>query len=193
MIRLTLSRSAFAVLAALTLAAPARAQTGSGPVRMAAPDAARLSAPATLRLAAAAVPTAARVDTLALSRPRLYYSAPLASLMGVAGVVLGYGSGLGLLNCQDEAAECLIGPDDSEYLLAYAGLTIGAATGAHVGGKTRDSKGSVFATLGGAALGALPVLFAPRDDDAVGSYAGGIVGGTAGAVLVDYLVRRPRN
>jgi hypothetical protein len=137
-------------------------------------------------------PFAELVDTTALSRPRLYYSAPLAAFMGVAGVVLGYGSGLGLLGCHDEASVCLIGPDDSEYLLAYTGLTIGAATGAHVGGKTRDSKGSVLATLGGAALGALPVLFAPRDDDAVGSYVSGIVGGTAGAVLLDYLVRRPR-
>jgi hypothetical protein len=62
-----------------------------------------------------------------------------------------------------------------------------------VGGKKRDSKGSVLATLGGAAIGALPVLFAPRDDDAEGSYVSGIMGGTAGAVLVDYLVRRPRN
>jgi hypothetical protein len=192
MIRLTLSRFAFAILVALMLAAPARAQT-HGPVRVAALDAARISAPAALRPPPAVVPPIMLVDTMALSGPRLYYSAPLAAFMGVAGVVLGYGSGLGLLGCHDEASACLIGPDDSEYLLAYTGLTIGAATGAHAGGKTRDSKGSILATLGGAALGALPLLFAPRDEDAVGAYASGIVGGTAGAVLLDYLVRRPRN
>ncbi|MFL5386563.1 MAG: hypothetical protein ACJ8GN_28940 [Longimicrobiaceae bacterium] len=113
-------------------------------------------------------------------------------MLGVGGMVLGYGAGLVVFDCQDEAPGCARGPDDFEYTLAYTGLALGAATGAHLGGKTRDSKGSFWATLGGAAVGALPVLIAPKDDDQTGAYVGSIVGGTAGAVLVDYLMRRPR-
>jgi len=97
-----------------------------------------------------------------------------------------------LFDCEDEAPHCARGPDDFEYTLAYTGLSIGAAAGAHLGGRRRDSKGSFWATLGGAAIGALPILIAPKDDDQTGAYVGSLVGGTSGAVLVDYLVRRPR-
>jgi hypothetical protein len=127
-----------------------------------------------------------------LSPPHLYRSVPLAALLGVGGMVVGYGAGLVVFDCQDEAPQCAHGPDDFEYTLAWAGGALGAATGAHLGGKTSDSQGSFWATLGGAAIGALPVLLAPKDDDQTGAYIGSAVGATAGAVLVDYLVRRPR-
>jgi hypothetical protein len=194
MMRMIRSRPVLALLAALMLAAPARAQTAAGPVRTvgARLDAARLSAPATLRPSASTDPSAMLSDPSGLSRPHLYASVPLAALLGVGGMIIGYGQGLVLFDCQDEAPSCARGPDDFEYMLAYAGLTVGAAAGAHRGGERRDSKGSFWATLGGAALGALPVLLAPRDDDQTGAFVGSMVGGTAGAALVDYLVRRPR-
>jgi hypothetical protein len=126
------------------------------------------------------------------SRPHLYYSVPLATALGLGGMVLGYGAGLTAFGCEDESAPCAHGPDDFEYTLAYTGLALGAAAGAHLGGKTPDSKGNFWATLGGAALGALPLLIARKDDDQTGAYLGGMVGATAGAALADYLVRRPR-
>jgi len=193
MIRLIHSRAALLLVAAV-LAAPARAQTAAGPVRTSAMrvDAARLATPARLRTADAVDPRAALAESLEPSRPHLYYSAPLSALIGVSGMVLGYGLGFGLFDCEDEAPQCARGPDDFEYTLAYTGLSIGAATGAHRGGERRDSKGSFWATLGGAAVGALPLLIAAKDDDQTGAYVGSMVGGTAGAGLVDYLVRRPR-
>ena len=111
---------------------------------------------------------------------------------GVGGMLVGYAAGLGPFGCEDESRGCETGPDNFEYTLAYTGLALGAATGAHWGGKTHDSKGSFWATLGGAAVGALPLLIAPKDDDQTGAWVGSIAGGTAGAVLVDYLIRRPR-
>jgi len=146
------------------------------------------------RLATPAVahPSPLVVGQAELSKPHLYYSVPLSAALGVGGMLVGYAVGLGPFGCEDESPGCAHGPDDLEYTLAYTGLALGAATGAHLGGKTHDSKGSFWATLGGAALGALPILIAPKDDDQTGAYVGSIVGGTAGAVLVDYLVRRPR-
>lgn len=184
-------RTAVLSLALASLAAGSVAAQVAGPVRPSAAglQAARFSIPADAR--AVADPSAPRV-AMDPSKPRVYQSAPLAALLGVGGMILGYGSGLGLFGCQDEAPACRTGPDDFEYTLAYTGLVIGAAQGAHIGGTTRDGRGSFWATLGGAAAGALPLLLAPKDDDQVGAYVGSMVGATAGAVAVDYLVRRPR-
>ena len=53
------------------------------------------------------------------------------------------------LDCSDEGPTCGSGPDNGEYAAAYAGMSLGAATGAHLGGLRRDSKGSFLASLGG--------------------------------------------
>ena len=179
------------LLAVLVLAAaPSAAQEARGPIIPRA-ELARL-APLQRLDARTMDPSAGLAEQTELSPPHLYYSVPLAAALGVGGMVVGYGAGLALFECQDEASGCAFGPDDFEYTLAYTGVVLGAATGAHLGGKRRDSKGSFWATVGGAAIGALPILLAPKDDDQTGAYVGSIVGGTAGAVLVDYLVRRPR-
>ena len=171
-----------ALVATLTFAGPLAAQ---GPV-LPRQEFARLAAPAVAR------PAPPVVVQTELSKPHLYYSVPLAAALGFGGMVLGYGAGVVGLDCQDESPGCARGPDDFEYAMAYTGLALGAARGAHLGGKRRDSKGSFWATVGGAAVGALPILIAPKDDGQTGAYVGSIVGGAAGAVLVDYLVRRPR-
>jgi len=172
------------------LAAPAHAQTAvAGPVRIASVDAARFAMPMVSRSAGAPLALSGSSD---LSPPNLAKSIPLSALLGVGGMIVGYGAGLMVFECQDEASGCAYGPDDFEYTMAYAGAALGAATGAHLGGKTRDSKGPFWTTLAGAAVGALPILIAPKDDDQTGAYVGTAVGATAGAVLVDYFVRRSR-
>jgi len=171
----------------LLAAAPAAAQTTRGPVLPRA-EFARLTAAPRLDPSAAA----GLAERLQPSPPRLYYSVPLAAVLGVGGMVLGYGAGMVVFDCQDEAPGCTGAPDDFEYTLAYTGLALGAATGAHIGGKTHDGKGNFWATLGGAAIGALPILLAPKDDDQTGAWVGSMAGATAGAALADYLVRRPR-
>jgi hypothetical protein len=182
--------AAAALIATLSLAAPSSAQDARGPVVLRT-ELARL-APLPRLDARAADLSSGLAQQTELSRPHLYYSVPLAAALGTGGMILGYGAGLVLFDCQDEAPGCARGPDDFEYTLAFTGLALGAATGAHLGGKTHDSKGSFWATLGGAALGALPLLIAPKDDDQTGAYVGSMAGATAGAALVDYLVRRPR-
>jgi hypothetical protein len=188
MIRPMISRWGLPFIAVHALATPAHAQA-AGPLRPAPLDAARFAAPAAMRRADASVVLAGSAE---LSRPNLARTIPLSALLGAGGMIVGYGAGLVVFDCQDEAPGCAHAPDDFEYTLAYAGAALGAATGAHIGGKTRDSKGSFWATVGGAAVGALPILLAPKDDDQTGAYVGTAVGATAGAVLVDYLVRRPR-
>jgi hypothetical protein len=189
MIRRICAFAALTLAAALvSAAAPASAQTARGPV-VARAEFARIAAAPRLDSRAAAAGLAERLQP---SPPRLYYSVPLAAVLGVGGMVVGYGAGLALFDCQDEAPGCSIGPADFEYTLAYTGVALGAATGAHLGGKRRDSKGSFWATVGGAAIGALPILLTPRDDDSTNAYVGSMVGATAGAALADYLVRRPR-
>jgi hypothetical protein len=187
--RRILASAILPLLAALMLAAaPASAQTAHGPVLPRA-EFARLTATPRLDPRGAADGLAERLQP---SPPHLYYSVPLAAALGVGGMVLGYGAGLTVFGCEDESPGCAHGPDDFEYALAYTGLALGAATGAHIGGKTHDSRGSFWATLGGATIGALPILLAPKDDDQTGAWVGSMAGATAGAALVDYLVRRPR-
>jgi hypothetical protein len=124
--------------------------------------------------------------------PHVYFSAPLALLLGTQGMLLGYGVGLTAFGCEDESAGCSTGPDDFEYILAYSGLTLGAAAGAHWGGLTHQSRGSFWPTAGGAALGAVPLLFGPRDEDTNAMWIGSMLAAPAGAVIMDYLIRRPR-
>ncbi|MFL5542987.1 MAG: hypothetical protein ACJ8J0_28670 [Longimicrobiaceae bacterium] len=180
---MTYGRTSIAALVgALAFAAPLAAQ---GPV-LPRQEFSRLAAPAV------AHPAPLIAGPTELSKPHLYYSVPLSAFFGLGGMLVGYGVGLSALGCEDESPGCGSGPDNSEYATAYLGLALGAATGAHWGGRRHDSIGSFWATLGGAALGALPLLIAPKDDDQTGAWVGSIAGGTAGAVLVDYLVRRPR-
>jgi hypothetical protein len=187
--RRILAPAVLPLLAALLFAAgPAAAQSARGPVLPRA-EFVRLSAAPRLGPRGAADGLAERLEP---SRPHLYVSVPMAAALGVGGMLLGYGAGLTVFGCEDESPGCEHGPDDFEYALAYTGLALGAATGAHVGGKTRDGRGSFWATLGGAAIGALPILIAPKDDDQTGAWVGSMAGATAGAALVDYLVRRPR-
>jgi hypothetical protein len=163
---------------------------GDGPIRRPSFES------ADLRLAPTASPpraTAAPVTVaVPADHPRLYYSAPLAAFFGVAGMVGGYGLGLGAFGCEDESPGCEHGPDDFEYALGWGGLALGSAFGAHLGGFTHRSQGSFWASLGAAAVGALPLLLMPKDDDQTGMWIAGMVAAPAGAVAADYLVRSPR-
>jgi hypothetical protein len=183
-------------------AVPAFAQAGAGPVRGAGLDAARLPArvallrppnePASATVVLAADPSGQLARQVRLSEPHLYRSVPLSALLGLGGAVLGYGAGFILLNCSDEGSDCAHGPDNAEYYTSAAGLALGAAAGAHLGGLRRDSRGSFALTLLGAALGALPLVIVNKSGDLDTASALGLAAAPAGAVLVDYLVRRPR-
>jgi len=199
---LSFSRAAVLAAAFALSAATVRAQSAAGPVRDASLDAARMPARVALVRAtdAPAFADAGPVDPagglarqVELSKPHLYASIPLSALMGVAGAVLGYGAGFVLLDCDDESSTCNQGPDNAEYYTAAAGLVLGAATGAHVGGLRRDSRGSVGLTLLGATAGALPLVLASKEGDADVASLVSLAAAPAGAVLVDYLVRRPRH
>ena len=100
-----------------------------------------------------------------LQKSRLIQSIPLSALMGVGGVILGYGSGLVLLRCADESSNCELGPDNSEYALAALGLAIGASTGAHLGGRRAKSEGDRWLTFAAAAAGALPMIIGSASDN----------------------------
>lgn len=195
-------RSALLSAALAFSAAPAFAQAAVGPVRDAGLDAARLptrgallrlpGAPASARVVLAIDPSSELARQVQLSRPHLYRSVPLSALMGAAGGVLGYGLGFVLLDCSDEGSECNHGPDNAEYYTAAAGLALGAAAGAHFGGLRRDSQGSLGLTLLGAAIGALPLVIVNKEGDLDTASALSLATAPAGAVLVDYLARRPR-
>ncbi|HET7463645.1 MAG TPA: hypothetical protein VFJ82_20490 [Longimicrobium sp.] len=199
----SIRRAAFAAAACVFAAATARAQSAPGPVRDASLDGARMPVRVVLvRVADAPVSGAAvtMIDPsgefarqVELSRPHLYASIPLSALLGVAGSVLGYGVGFVLLDCDDESPSCGQGPDNAEYFTAAAGLALGAAAGAHLGGLRRDSRGSLGLTLLGAAAGALPMVLVSREGDADTASLVSLAAAPAGAVLVDYLVRRPRH
>jgi hypothetical protein len=75
------------------------------------------------------------------------------------------------------------------------GLAAGAGLGAHIGGLRHDSHGSFPAALGGAAIGTIPLLIADKESDSSVNTATfvSLASSTAGAVLFDYLVRRPRH
>lgn len=182
-------------------AAPALAQTAAGPVRADGMDAARLpTRVAVLRLPGARAQTAWVIDPSSqlalqagLSRPHVYKSAPLSALMGVGGAILGYGLGFVLLDCSDEGSDCNQGPDNAEYYTAATGLALGSAVGAHLGGMRRDSRGSLGLTLLGAVAGALPLVFVNKEGELDTASALSLAAAPAGAVLVDYLARRPRH
>ncbi|HSU16667.1 hypothetical protein [Longimicrobium sp.] len=174
------------------LAAPARAQAPAG---LLLPAQARL-ADARMRplaLRPAADPARELATRMQPRPPHLYYSIPLSAAMAFAGAAVGYGVGFVGLDCSDEGRDCGNGPDNAEYMTAFAGLALGAATGAHLGGLTHDSKGSFPATLAGAAVGALPILLTDPEGDVDTASIVSLVTGTAGAVIVDYVVRRPRH
>jgi hypothetical protein len=186
------------ILAAAALAcaaAPARAQAPAGPVLT---PQARL-ADARMRPRTLATPPAPAIHLTAGQQqprpPHLYYSVPLSAAMAFAGALAGYGIGFVALGCDDESSSCDRGPDNGEYIAAYTGMALGAAGGAHLGGLTHDSRGSFPATLAGAAVGALPLLLSDKSsDNAIGTSAAvSLATSTASAVLIDYLIRRPRH
>ena len=185
-------RSAILLASLLCLPSLASAQAPAGP----------LAAPALPQLAAPAIsPVGWPVDVAPrslsvggqeeLPKSHLFYSIPLSALMGVAGTVLGYGSGLVLLNCQDESSSCLTGPDNAEYGLAALGLAVGSAAGAHFGGLRATSKGDRWLTLAAAAAGALPMIVGSASDNA-GLILGSAALSVTAAVATDHLARRPR-
>ena len=194
LISMTTRIPALLLTAALACAAiPAPAQTAAGPAQHSL-AAARLREPV-LVPAAAPDPNAALAAQAEPSKPRLYYSIPFSLAAAFAGAAVGYGASFAGLDCSDEGPTCGSGPDNAEYMGTYAGMSIGAALGAHLGGTRHDSSGSFLATLGGAAAGALPLLVADKESDAA-LETGALVSlatSTAGAVLVDYLVRHPRH
>ena len=194
-------RIALAAAVVACAAAPALAQAPGGPLRDAALDASRLPAkvalaPATGGAAALAAPAIDATGAFALqvpaSKPHLYQSAPLSALLGVAGGVLGLGVGAVLLDCSDEGTDCRTGFDNAEYYTTAAGLALGAATGAHYGGRRRDSRGSRGMALLGAAVGALPMVFVNSQGEGGTAQWVSLATAPAGAVLADYLVRKPR-
>ena len=184
-------RSAILLVSVLCLPSLASAQAPSGP--LAAPTLPQLAAPA---IAPGSwpiddAPTLSMGEQEELPKSHLFYSIPLSALMGVAGTVLGYGSGLVLLDCQDESSNCGSGPDNAEYGLAALGLAVGSAAGAHYGGRRATSKGDRWLTFAAAAAGALPMIIGSASDN------DGLILGTAAlsvtaAVVTDHLVRRPR-
>ncbi|HEU4560408.1 MAG TPA: hypothetical protein VFS20_21335, partial [Longimicrobium sp.] len=137
-------------------------------------------------------PASSFAQQVPASKPHLYQSIPLSALLGLGGSVVGYGAGFILLDCSDEGPTCARGFDNAEYVTAAAGLALGATAGAHIGGKRRDSKGSFATTLLGAAVGALPVVFVDKEGEVGTASKLSLVLAPAGAVLMDYLVRRPR-
>lgn len=201
---MTSSSSIRIALAAAVLAcaaAPAFAQAPAGPLRDAALDASRLPAstalaPATGGAASFAAPaidvSGAFAQQVPASKPHVYQSAPLSALLGIAGGVLGLGVGAVILDCSDEGIDCATGFNNAEYYTTAAGLALGAATGAHYGGRRRDSKGSWGMALLGAAVGALPMVFVNSEGEGGTAQWVSLATAPAGAVLADYLVRKPR-
>lgn len=177
--------------AALALAVPAVAQSPAGPVASPRLAAARMPPLALAR--PAADPQRALAAQVQPRPPHLYYSVPLSALGALVGGTIGYAAGFGALDCSDEGPRCGNGPDNAEFTTAWAGVALGAATGAHLGGLTHDSKGSFPLTLAGAAVGALPILLTDPASDVDTASLVSLVTGTAGAVIVDYAVRRPRH
>jgi uncharacterized protein YcfJ len=179
--------------AALAVAAPAMAQVPAGPVATAQSRlaAARMAPPALAR--SAADPQQALAAQVQPRPPHLYYSVPLSALGALLGGTIGYAAGFGALDCSDESPRCGHGPDDAEFMTAWAGVALGATMGANLGGRTHDSEGSFPLTLAGAAVGALPILLTDPSADIDTASIVSLVTGTAGAVIVDYVVRRPRH
>lgn len=184
-------RASILFAALLCLPSLADAQAPAGPLatsalpRMAAPMLAPSGHPAGI----ARLPLAMEAQE-PLQKSRLHRSIPLAAVLGVGGLVVGYGSGLVLLGCQDESSGCESAPDNSEYALAALGLALGASTGAHHGGRRGRSEGDRWITFAAAAAGALPIILGSASDN-----DGLILGSTAlsitAAVATDHFVRRP--
>jgi hypothetical protein len=183
-------RTAILLASLLCLPSLGAAQAPLGPLaapalpRMAAPLLAPSGRSADARLP---LPMEAREP---LQKSRLHRSIPLAAVLGVGGLVVGYGSGLVLLGCQDESSGCESAPDNSEYALAALGLALGASMGAHHGGRRAKSEGDRWITIAAAAAGALPLIIgSASDNDTL------ILGSTAlsitAAVGTDHFVRRP--
>lgn len=182
-------------LALACAASPAPAQLPAGPVATAPARLAMAQLPPASAFRGTPDPARELAAQLELSKPRLYYSIPLSLAFAFAGGAVGYGVGFVGLDCSDESSNCSRGPDNAEYLTMALGLAAGAASGAHIGGRRHDSTGGFLAALGGAAVGTIPLLIADKESDSAvntGAFVS-LASSTAGAVLMDYLVRRPRH
>jgi peptidoglycan/LPS O-acetylase OafA/YrhL len=149
----------------------------------------------TARAAVPRAPHAQLSDSATLSRGRFLASFPLAALLGTAGTIVGALAGYGLLECQDESSHCEHGPDNGEVLTGAAGLALGAALGAYLGGRRSDSRGHFWADLlaasGGALLLVTDAVNDPENDEGRLIVAGLIVAPLA-AAITDHFVRQPR-
>jgi len=176
----------------LCLPSPASAQAPAGPLT--APALPQLAAPvlAPGSHSADAAPLPRSMDAREpLRKSNLLHSTPLSALMAVGGAILGYGSGLVLLNCADESPHCETGPDDAEVGLAALGLALGASTGAHYGGRRAGSKGARWTTFAAAAAGVLPMLVGNvHEHNELTLVSAGL--SITAAVATDHFVRRPR-
>jgi len=186
-----ITRSAILIASLFCLPSLAAAQAPAGPLaapalpRMAAP----VLAPSSRTADAARLPMSMEAQE-PLEKSRLYRSIPAATVLGVGGMVVGYGMGLVVLGCQDESSGCDAGPDNSEYALAALGLALGASTGAHRAGHRATSEGDRWLTFAAAAAGALPLIIGSASDND-GLILGSAALSITAAVATDHFVRRP--
>jgi hypothetical protein len=185
-------RTSILFAALLCLPSLSSAQAPAGP--LAAPALPQLAAPV---LAPGSHATDAALLPLSmeaqepLQKSNLLRSVPLSTVMGVGGGLVGFLSGLVLLDCQDGPPECGVGPDDSEIGLLALGLALGASTGAHYGGRRANSKGNRWLTLAAAAAGTLPIIIGDVGSNNELTLIGAGLSISA-AVATDHFVRRPR-
>jgi hypothetical protein len=203
-------RAALASAALVVSASPLAAQVAAGPARTGGPDAwpfalvppPAVSPPPSITRPVRAPRAEEQAPVIDATRefarkvqpspPHLYASIPLSAVLGLAGSVVGYQAGGYLLGCTDDGPRCSSGIDNGEYYSAALGLAAGSAAGAHLGGLRHDSRGRPGLTLLGAALGTLPLVFADKAGDPDPAMLASLGLAPVGAVLVDYLARRPR-
>jgi hypothetical protein len=139
-------------------------------------------------------PLAPPSDSGRVSRGRFLASFPLAVVLGTAGGVGGALAGYAYLGCEDEGSYCEHGPDNGEVLIAAAGLALGAAAGAFLGGLRADSRGRFWADLLAPSGGALLVGMAAVNDPENGGpvIVAGLVAAPLAAAITDHFVRKGR-
>lgn len=139
-------------------------------------------------------PLAPPSDSGTPSRGRFLASFPLAALLGTAGAVGGIFAGYVYLGCEDEGSYCESGPANGELLIGAAGLTLGAAVGAYLGGLRGDSRGRFWADVLGASGGALlMVMDGVSDPENTGPlFFAGLIAAPLAAAITDHVVRKGR-
>jgi hypothetical protein len=139
-------------------------------------------------------PPAPPSDSGAPSRGRFLASFPLAALLGTAAAAGGIVAGYRFLGCSDSGSYCESGPANGELLLGAAGLALGAAVGAYLGGLRADSRGRFWADMLAASGGALlTVMDGVSDPENTGAlFFAGLVAAPLAAAITDHVVRRGR-